>query len=63
MEKENPPIQIPEFLYNMLYAQYGENITNQIIEGYIQKRKVTFRVNTLKSDVQTIKEKLNQKGT
>ena len=39
---------IPTFLYNKLCGQYGEELTNKIIEGYAQKRLVTLRVNTLK---------------
>ena len=41
---------IPEFLIEKLKKQYGEEITNEILEGYKTKRKVTFRVNTLKSN-------------
>ena len=51
---------IPEFLIEMLEKQYGENLTKNIIEGYKVKRKVTFRVNTLKAnsnDVAKILEK------
>ena len=51
--------KVPEFLYNMLVEQYGENITNKIIEGYSKKRKVTLRSNTLKTNEKSIKEKLN----
>ena len=51
---------VPEFLIEMLEKQYGENLTKNIIEGYGVKRKVTFRVNTLKAnnnDVEKILEK------
>lgn len=51
---------LPEFLIEMLEKQYGENLTKNIIEGYGVKRKVTFRVNTLKAnnnDVEKILEK------
>lgn len=51
---------IPEFLYNDLIKQYGDEITNKIIEGYKVKRNVTFRVNTLKSNVQEIENILNE---
>ena len=47
--------KVPQFLYEMLNKQYGENITEQIIQGYEKERKVTFRVNTLKSNIETIK--------
>ena len=51
--------EMPKFLYEMLNKQYGENITKQITEGYKERRKVTFRVNTLKSNVEKIKNILD----
>lgn len=47
---------MPEFLYQKLLKQYGEETTKKIIEGYSVKRKVTLRVNTLKTDTNKIKE-------
>lgn len=49
---------IPEFLVELLEKQYGENITKEILKGYKTKRKVTIRVNTIKTDVDTIKNEL-----
>lgn len=54
--------QIPNFLLERLNKQYGEEITNQIIEGYSKKRPVTLRVNTLKTSVESIKSKLKEAG-
>ena len=45
---------MPEFLINMLNKQYGEEKVKEILEGYSKKRKVTFRVNTLKSNNEEI---------
>ena len=53
---------IPEFLYNMLINQYGENITNKIIKGYSQKRPVTLRANTLKTNISYIKNFFDNLG-
>ena len=53
---------IPEFLHEMLLNEYGQDITDKIIESYSSKRATTFRVNTLKVDVQYIKDKLNELG-
>lgn len=50
---------IPQFLQEKLNIQYGEELTNKILEGYTKNRKVTLRVNTLKSNVNEIKEILN----
>lgn len=50
---------IPDFLYDSLLKQYGEELTKKIIEGYTSKRNVSFRVNTLKANVQEIEEVLD----
>lgn len=49
-----------DFLLNMLEEQYGIEIANKIMEGYTKQRPVTFRVNTLKNNVEAIENKLNQ---
>ena len=53
---------IPEFLIDMLKNQYGEQLTKSIIDGYSKKRPVTFRVNTLKTQVETIENKLKEQN-
>ena len=52
--------QIPQFAKQLLLEQYGEEITNKIIEGYSKQRSVTLRVNTIKSNKQSIKQKLQK---
>lgn len=52
--------KIPEFLYEMLMGQYGEEETATILSGYTQSRKTTLRVNTLKTDVDLIKKLLEK---
>ena len=47
---------IPEFLIEKLEKQYGTEIKEKILEGYSKKRKVTFRVNTLKASIEEIEE-------
>lgn len=54
--------KIPDFLYEKLLKQYGEELTNKIIEGYSEKRPVTLRVNTLKSNIQNIKQVFENLG-
>ena len=56
--KEN----IPEFLYEILIKEYGEDITKNIIEGYSIKRPTTFRINTVKTDVSSVKDTLLKLG-
>lgn len=50
---------IPIFLLEMLNKQYEEEITKKIIDGYLKQRPVTLRVNTIKTSVEEVKEKLN----
>lgn len=54
--KEN----LPEFLTKMLIEQYGEELAEKIIDGYGVQRKVTFRVNTLKTTVEEVETILIQ---
>jgi len=54
--------KIPEFLYEILLKEYGEEYTKKIIEGYSKTRPTTFRVNTTKTDVDAVKEKLLNLG-
>lgn len=49
-----------EFLINMLQKQYGTEIANKIMEGYTKQRAVTFRVNTIKSNLEAIENKLKE---
>ncbi len=51
---------IPDFLIEKLNKQYGEELTNKILDGYKVKRKVTFRVNTLKTNSYNIEKILNE---
>ena len=55
-------MQIPQFFKEMLVEQYGEEIANTIIEGYSKQRLVTLRVNTIKSNKENIKQKLQEAG-
>lgn len=52
-------MSIPKFLIGLLEDQYGKEVTNKILKGYDTKRLVTFRVNTLKSNVGEVEEVLN----
>lgn len=52
---------IPEFFNEMLIKEYGEEITNKIIEGYFCKRYTTLRVNTQRISVDMVKSILEDK--
>lgn len=54
--------KLPKFLPEMLEKQYGIDTAKRIIEGYTVSRAVTFRVNTIKSDVEKIENILKAKG-
>lgn len=49
-----------EFLQKLLEEQYGRELKDKIFQGYKANRVVTFRVNTLKSSIGEIEEKLKE---
>ena len=49
-----------KFLEEMLERQYGAEKTKEIINGYQTKRKTTLRVNTIKGNIEEIKNKLEK---
>lgn len=53
-------MEIPHFLIERLKKQYGDEITDNIKKGLLQKKPVTFRVNTLKANVDEVKLILEQ---
>ena len=58
--KNNMNKNIPSFLKSLLIKEYGNDITNNIIEGYKQNKPTTFRVNTLKASIENVKEELDK---
>lgn len=50
---------IPQFLIDKLNKQYGKETTNKILDGYKYNRKPSLRVNTIKSNINEVKEKLD----
>lgn len=53
---------IPEFLIKKLEEQYGKELTQKIIEGYKIKRNPSLRINTLKTNKETIKKELDKEN-
>jgi len=51
---------IPDFLVELLKQQYEEDVVERILNGYVNNRATTFRVNTLKSNISYIKEELSK---
>ena len=51
---------LPEFLIKELKQQYGEEIYQKVLKGYLQNRVVSLRVNTLKSTVEKVCAELTQ---
>ena len=49
---------LPDFLIELLKNQYDEENVNNIINGFNKNRVVSLRINTLKTDVDTLKNKL-----
>ena len=60
--KDNKKSELPQFFIEMLEKQYGTEITKKIINGYNGKRLVSLRVNTLKSNSNDIRNKLDKAG-
>jgi NOL1/NOP2/sun family putative RNA methylase len=54
--------KVPEFLIEYLKKQYDENTVQDIINGYNCKRKVTCRVNTIKTNFEEIQKILEQEN-
>lgn len=54
--------EIPTFLYQRLVNQYGEELTKKIVLGYSEKRVVTLRINTIKTNKDFIEEELKKSG-
>jgi len=52
--------RIPEFLVEKIKEQYSKEEAEQIIDGLTQKRKTTFRINRIKTNIQEIEQILNQ---
>ena len=53
-------MQIPNFLIEKLYKQYGQEISEKIENGLISKRPVTFRINTLKTCKEEVLKELTE---
>lgn len=51
--------ELPKFLYDKLINQYGEKVTLEIINGYKQDRYTTIRINKLKTNIDKVKNILN----
>ena len=51
-----------EFLNSVLKTQYSEKEIERIYEGYNSKRRVTLRVNTIKSNIEEIKSNKGKAG-
>lgn len=54
--------KLPSNLINLIKEQYGEEITEKIFNGYLKRRNVSFRVNTLKASKEEVVKVLNDKG-
>ena len=52
--------RVPEFLIKSLENQYGKELLSKIIDGYKTKRKVSLRVNTIKSSLERIEKVLDE---
>lgn len=52
--------EIPDFFRQKLIQEYGGDLAKNIITGYGKEKNVTLRINTLKSNMHKITQKLEQ---
>lgn len=53
-------MQIPKFLIDKIEKQYGQELLKKIQEGLLERKPVTLRINTIKSNVEKVKESLSK---
>lgn len=53
-------LELPDFLIKDLKEQYGDEITQKIVQGYMAKRKATLRVNTIKATGEKVRSELQK---
>ena len=53
-------MKTPDFLNEILFNEYGKDLADSIIDNLSINQKVTLRVNTLKSNLEEIKEILEK---
>lgn len=53
---------LPRFFLELLTEQYGKEYAEKIILGYTKKRKVTLRVNTLKTSLEEVTDIFSKSG-
>lgn len=51
-----------DYLVEMLEKQYEKQDIDRIIDGYKSKRIVSLRINTIKADIEDVKQKLKYEG-
>ena len=54
--------KLPQFLIEELNKQYGEEVTKEILNGYMESRVVSLRVNTLKTTIDEVCSKLKKEN-
>ncbi len=53
---------VPAYLAELLEKQYGKELAERIAAGYAAERAVTLRANPLKTDAQTVRRALAERG-
>lgn len=55
-------MSIPDFLVDKLNSVYGNEVSKEIIDGFSSKRKITLRVNNLKTNKAEVENELSKNG-
>ena len=54
--------ELPQGLQELLTEQYGGETAEMIVQGFMQPRRVTLRVNTIKTSVDAARAQLEAAG-
>lgn len=55
-------MSIPDFLVDKLNSVYGNEVSKEIIDGFSSQRKITLRVNNLKTNKAEVENELSKNG-
>lgn len=61
-QNESVRYSVPEWIINSWNADYGRDVTEKILEAFMQPAKITVRTNTQKCTPEELKDRLSQEG-
>ena len=61
-QNESVRYSVPEWIIDGWNADYGRNVTEKMLEAFMQPAKITVRTNTQKCTPEELKDRLSQEG-